>query len=37
MTSQAVGLGAAVDYLSGVGMKAVAAHEHALTGGAARV
>jgi cysteine desulfurase/selenocysteine lyase len=32
MTSQAVGLGAAVDYLSDVGMKAVAAHEASLTG-----
>jgi cysteine desulfurase/selenocysteine lyase len=31
MTSQAVGLGAAVDYLSAVGMERVAAHEHALT------
>ena len=31
MTSQAVGLGAAVDYLSAVGMDRVAAHEHALT------
>nr|WP_169727331.1 cysteine desulfurase [Segniliparus rugosus] len=30
MTSQAVGLGAAVEYLSKVGMAAVAAHEHAL-------
>ncbi len=28
---QAVGLGAAVDYLTAVGMDAVAAHEHALT------
>jgi cysteine desulfurase / selenocysteine lyase len=32
MTSQAVGLGAAVDYLSAVGMDRVAAHERALTG-----
>jgi len=32
MTSQAVGLGAAVDYLGDVGMKAVAAHEASLTG-----
>ncbi|MET0135765.1 MAG: SufS family cysteine desulfurase, partial [Kibdelosporangium sp.] len=31
MTSQAVGLGAAVDYLSVVGMDRVNAHEHALT------
>lgn len=31
MTSQAVGLGAAVDYLSEVGMDRVAAHERALT------
>jgi cysteine desulfurase/selenocysteine lyase len=31
MTSQAVGLGAAVEYLSEIGMDAVAAHEHALT------
>ncbi len=30
-TAQAVGLGAAVDYLSDIGMAAVAAHEHALT------
>ncbi|GAA1191348.1 cysteine desulfurase [Prauserella alba] len=30
MTSQAVGLAAAVDYLNGVGMDRVAAHEHAL-------
>jgi cysteine desulfurase/selenocysteine lyase len=29
--AQAIGLGAAVDYLSNVGMAAVAAHEHALT------
>jgi cysteine desulfurase/selenocysteine lyase len=29
--AQAIGLGAAVDYLSAVGMSAVAAHEHALT------
>ena len=32
MTSQAVGLGAAVDYLNGIGMDAVAAHERELTG-----
>ncbi|MGH3793452.1 MAG: cysteine desulfurase [Pseudonocardiaceae bacterium] len=31
MTSQAVGLGAAVDYLSEVGMDRIAAHERALT------
>ncbi|MEU7532148.1 cysteine desulfurase [Saccharothrix sp. NPDC042600] len=31
MTSQAVGLGAAVDYLSAIGMDRVAAHEHMLT------
>jgi cysteine desulfurase/selenocysteine lyase len=31
MTSQAVGLGAAVDYLSVVGMDHINAHEHALT------
>jgi cysteine desulfurase/selenocysteine lyase len=31
MTSQAVGLGAAIDYLSVVGMERVAAHEHLLT------
>ncbi|WP_016699745.1 cysteine desulfurase [Actinoalloteichus spitiensis] len=31
MTSQAVGLGAAVDYLSVVGMERIAAHEHLLT------
>jgi cysteine desulfurase/selenocysteine lyase len=29
--AQAVGLGAAVDYLSSIGMEAIAAHEHALT------
>jgi len=29
--AQAVGLGAAVDYLSALGMEAVAAHEHAIT------
>jgi cysteine desulfurase/selenocysteine lyase len=29
--AQAVGLGAAVDYLSGLGMDRVAAHEHAIT------
>lgn len=34
MTSQAVGLGAAVDYLNGIGMDAVAAHERALTAAA---
>jgi cysteine desulfurase/selenocysteine lyase len=34
MTSQAVGLGAAVDYLNGLGMDAVFAHELALTGAA---
>ncbi|MFP5021359.1 cysteine desulfurase [Pseudonocardia phyllosphaerae] len=34
MSSQAVGLGAAVDYLSEIGMDAVAAHEHALTAAA---
>src|SRR5689334_10224928 len=34
MTSQAVGLGAAVDYLNGIGMEAVAAHERALTAAA---
>jgi cysteine desulfurase / selenocysteine lyase len=34
MTSQAVGLAAAVDYLSGLGMEAVFAHELALTGAA---
>ena len=32
MTSQAVGLGAAVDYLETLGMKAVASHETELTG-----
>ncbi|MFC7955643.1 cysteine desulfurase [Rhodococcoides kroppenstedtii] len=31
MTSQVVGLGAAVDYLTALGMDAVAAHEHELT------
>ncbi|KZB79525.1 cysteine desulfurase [Amycolatopsis regifaucium] len=31
MTSQAVGLGAAADYLSAIGMERVAAHEHVLT------
>ncbi|MDY6810743.1 MAG: cysteine desulfurase [Actinomycetota bacterium] len=31
MTSQVVGLGAAVDYLTGIGMEAIAAHEHHLT------
>ncbi|OHU18950.1 cysteine desulfurase [Mycobacteroides franklinii] len=30
MTSQVVGLGAAVDYLNAIGMEAVAAHEHQL-------
>ncbi|MFT3900126.1 MAG: cysteine desulfurase [Gordonia sp. (in: high G+C Gram-positive bacteria)] len=34
MTSQAVGLGAAVDYLNRLGMDNVAAHEHELTGAA---
>jgi cysteine desulfurase/selenocysteine lyase len=29
--AEAVGLGAAVDYLSDIGMEAIAAHEHALT------
>ncbi|HEX3613054.1 MAG TPA: cysteine desulfurase [Sporichthyaceae bacterium] len=29
--AQAVGLGAAIDYLSGIGMDAIAAHEHAIT------
>jgi len=29
---QAVGLGAALDYLSGIGMEAIAAHERAITG-----
>ncbi|WP_291480128.1 cysteine desulfurase [Corynebacterium sp.] len=32
MTSQVVGLGAAVEYLRALGMDNVAAHEHALTG-----
>ncbi|MEV0072825.1 cysteine desulfurase [Amycolatopsis sp. NPDC050768] len=31
MTSQAIGLGAAVDYLSAIGMERIAAHEHLLT------
>lgn len=31
MTSQVVGLGAAVDYLNSIGMDVIAAHEHALT------
>jgi cysteine desulfurase/selenocysteine lyase len=31
MIAQAVGLGAAVDYLTGLGMPAIAAHEHAVT------
>ncbi|MFX0576451.1 cysteine desulfurase [Nocardia nepalensis] len=34
MTSQVVGLGAAVRYLEAIGMEAVAAHEHTLTGAA---
>ncbi|WP_409181771.1 cysteine desulfurase [Amycolatopsis sp. VS8301801F10] len=34
MTSQAIGLGAAVDYLSAVGMDRVAAHEHELAAAA---
>ena len=34
MTSQVVGLGAAVKYLSNIGMGAVAAHEHELTAAA---
>ncbi|MBS4104563.1 aminotransferase class V-fold PLP-dependent enzyme, partial [Tsukamurella paurometabola] len=34
MTSQVVGLGAAVKYLGGLGMADVAAHEHALVGAA---
>jgi len=36
MTSQAVGLGAAVDYLTAVGMDRVAEHEHRLTDAALR-
>ena len=36
MTSQAVGLGAAVDYLTAVGMDRVAEHEHQLTDAALR-
>jgi cysteine desulfurase / selenocysteine lyase len=32
MIAQAVGLGAAIDYLTAIGMDAVAAHEHDLTG-----
>jgi len=36
MTSQAVGLGAAVDYLSVVGMERIAEHEHLLTDAALR-
>jgi cysteine desulfurase/selenocysteine lyase len=36
MTSQAVGLGAAVDYLSVVGMERIAEHEHRLTEAALR-
>ena len=31
MTSQVVGLGAAVEFLEEIGMEAIAAHEHALT------
>ncbi|AYF74545.1 cysteine desulfurase [Nocardia yunnanensis] len=34
MISQAIGLGAAVAYLSNIGMEAVAAHEHTLVGAA---
>ncbi|MFF0144341.1 cysteine desulfurase/selenocysteine lyase [Amycolatopsis sulphurea] len=34
MTSQAIGLGAAVDYLSAVGMDRIAAHEHELAAAA---
>ena len=34
MTSQAIGLGAAVDYLAAIGMDAVRAHENELTGAA---
>lgn len=34
MTSQAIGLGAAVDYLSAIGMDQVKAHENELTGAA---
>ena len=34
MTSQAIGLGAAVDYLSAIGMDRIAAHEHELTAAA---
>lgn len=30
--AQAIGLGAAVDYLSGIGMENIVAHEHAITG-----
>lgn len=37
MTSQVVGLGAAVKYLSNIGMDAVAAHEHELTAAALEV
>lgn len=36
MTSQAVALGAAVDYLTAVGMDRIAAHEHTLTEAALR-
>jgi cysteine desulfurase/selenocysteine lyase len=36
MTSQAVGLGAAVDYLNDVGIERIAAHEHVLTEAALR-
>ncbi|MFJ1764647.1 cysteine desulfurase [Amycolatopsis sp. NPDC088138] len=34
MTSQAIGLGAAVDYLSAIGMDRIAAHEHELAAAA---
>lgn len=34
MTSQVIGLGAAVRYLEAIGMDAIAAHEHTLTGAA---
>ncbi|WP_199444146.1 cysteine desulfurase [Umezawaea beigongshangensis] len=36
MTSQAVGLGAAVDYLNAIGVERIAAHEHVLTEAALR-
>ena len=36
MTAQAVGLGAAVDYLNAIGMENVAAHEHVLVAAALR-